>query len=140
MNLSPTDECETSAGRNTEMERGEEGRGKERRGEGRGEQRREGEEGRRGDEWRKGEKRGEEEREERRGGKERRRGEERREGEVWRKGGRGEKESGLDVPPQDLQQLSHPVEVLRLINKTAERQQQRLKSKLSNNPGRKMCV
>lgn len=28
---------------------------------------------------------------------------------------------GLHIPPQDLQQLSHPVEVLRLINKTAER-------------------
>lgn len=27
---------------------------------------------------------------------------------------------GLHIPPQDLQQLSHPVEVLRLINKTAE--------------------
>lgn len=26
------------------------------------------------------------------------------------------------IPPQDLQQLSHPVEVLRLINKTADRQ------------------
>lgn len=29
------------------------------------------------------------------------------------------------IPPQDLQQLSHPVEVLRLINKTADRQRGR---------------
>lgn len=36
----------------------------------------------------------------------------------------GRKPPGLHIPPQDLQQLGHPVEVLRLINKTADKREE----------------
>lgn len=35
----------------------------------------------------------------------------------------------VHIPPQDLQQLRHPVEVLRLINKTADRREEETKDR-----------